>query len=368
MSAPTWPAGAQPTPAAAAPQWRRWLALMLLLAGAGGLLFWLSLAIGVGSVTLGPGQVWRALTAPASATRLEVVAANARLVRALLALGVGAALGLAGALLQALYRNPLADPSLTGVTNGAVTAAVAWTVFGPPVAAGQVVWVLPLVSAAGALLAAAATWGLTRLTGRVEPVRLILIGVLVGGVLGAITSMTLLLAGENSAELIRWMTGSLATASWPLLRLFVGAALACLPLTLLAIPRANVLQLGDEVASGLGQAPTPARLLVLVAACGLTAAAVCTIGGIGFVGLVAPHLCRWAVGSDLRRLTPAAALGGGAVVLAADFVARNLRPTDVGAWLHIPMNTYTALTLPVGIYLALGGAPIFLWLLRRTRP
>jgi iron complex transport system permease protein len=117
----------------------------------------------------------------------------------------------------------------------------------------------------------------------------------------------------------------------------------------------------------LGQHPAPARALVLLAACALTAAAVCTIGGIGFVGLVAPHLCRWQVGSDLRRLGPAAALCGGGLVLAADFVARNLRPTDIGALLNLAMNDYTALTLPVGIYLALFGAPIFLWILRKTR-
>lgn len=348
-------------------RWRRWWILMpLLLLLCLGLL-WFSTALGVGSVTLTPAQAWRAFTAPESATRLEIVATNARLSRALMALGVGVALGMAGALLQALYRNPLADPGITGVTQGAVTAAVAWIVFGPVVAPGQVSWVLPGVAALGALFAASLTWSVARMGGRVEPVRLILIGVLVGGVLGAITSIALLYAGEDAQVLIAWLSGSLASATWQKLALFSVAVTVAFPLLLMAIPRANVLQFGDEVAAGLGQSVTLARAIVLIAACLLTAAAVCTMGGIGFVGLVAPHLLRWLVGSDQRRLVPAAGLAGGALVLIADFIARNLRPADIGAWLNIPLNT-NSITLPVGVYLALIGGPFFLFLLRRTRP
>lgn len=347
-------------------RWRRWWLAMPLLVLCCLALLWGSTAIGVGSVTLTPDQAWRALVTPESASRLEIVATNARLTRALMALGVGIALGMAGALLQALYRNPLADPSITGVTQGAVTAAVAWIVFGPPMPPGQVSWVLPGVSALGALLSASLTWSVARLGGKVEPIRLILIGVLVGGVLGAITSIALLYAGEDAQLLISWLSGSLASATWQKLVLFSMAFLVSFPLLLMAIPRANVLQFGDEIAAGLGQSVTPARALVLIAACLLTAAAVCTMGGIGFVGLVAPHLLRGLVGSDLRRLVPAAGLAGGALVQVADLVARNLRPADVGAWLHIPLNT-NAITLPVGVYLALLGGPFFLFLLRRTR-
>lgn len=367
MSATTWIANdaVAPTPAQSQ-RWLRWqLAMPLLIALCLGLI-WLSTAIGVGSVTLSPAQVWRALAAPETATRLEIVATNARLARALMALGVGVALGMAGALLQALYRNPLADPSITGVTQGAVTAAVAWIVFGPPVAPGQVSWVLPAVSAVGALLSATCTWLIARWGGRIEPVRLILIGVLVGGVLGAVTSIALIYAGDDAQVLIGWLSGSLASATWQKLILFSVAFLFTLPLLLMAIPRANVLQFGDDVATGLGQNVTPARAIVLIAACLLTATAVCTMGGIGFVGLVAPHLLRWLVGSDLRRLVPAAGVSGGALVLIADLVARNLRPAEISAWLTIPLNT-NAITLPVGVYLALIGGPFFLLMLRRTR-
>jgi len=367
MSTTVWatPPAAAVKPAASI-RWRRWwIAVPLLLIFCLALLA-VSTAVGVGSVTLTPAQVWRALVTPENASRLELVATNARLARALMALGVGLALGMAGALLQALYRNPLADPSITGVTQGAVTAAVAWIVFGPPVPPGQVSWVLPGVSALGALLSASLTWSVARLGGKVEPVRLILIGVLVGGVLGAVTSIALLYAGEDAQVLISWLSGSLAASTWQKLTLFGIAVAVTFPLLLMAIPRANVLQFGDEVAAGLGQSVTPARAIVLIAACLLTAAAVCTMGGIGFVGLVAPHLLRGLVGSDLRRLVPAAGLAGGALVQVADLVARNLRPSDVGAWLNIPLNT-NAITLPVGVYLALIGGPFFLMLLRRTR-
>lgn len=326
----------------------------------------LSVAVGVGSVTLSPLTVWRVLWEPETASRLEMVATHARLSRVLMALGVGVALGAAGALTQALYRNPLASPDITGVTQGAVTAAVLWMVFGPPVAAGQVSWILPGISALGAFLAAAITWSVSRLSGRVDPIRLILMGVLVGGVLSAFTSIALLFAGDDTQRIVGWLSGSLSSVTWQKLQLFGGAVIVVLPLLLIAIPMANVLQLGEEPATGLGQAITPAMGIVLVAACGLTAAAVCTVGGVGFVGLAAPHLLRRVVGSDLRRLVPAAALTGGALVMLADVIARNLRPVDVGRWLNIPINV-NALSLPVGIYLALLGGPFFLFILRKAQ-
>ncbi len=347
-------------------RWRRWyIAVPLLILLCLGLL-WLSVSIGVGSVTLTLEQIWRTLWMPETASRLEIVAVNARLTRALMAICVGLALGMAGALLQALYRNPLADPSITGVTQGATTAVIVWIVFGPPVPPGQVSWALPGIAACGALLSASLTWFVAQLGGRVEPMRLILIGVLVGGVLGAFSSIAMLYAGESAQSLVMWLSGSLASATWQKLWLFGLGMVAAVPLLFMAIPRANVLQFGDDVASGLGQSIDPARIIVLITGCILTAAAVCTVGGVGFIGLVAPHLLRWFVGSDLRRLVPAAGLAGAALVMIADFVSRNLRPADVSAWLNIPLNT-SSITLPVGIYLALIGGPFFLILLRKTR-
>lgn len=345
-------------------RWQRWWFVMLILILLCTGLILLSLVVGVGSVTLTPGQIWQALWTPEDASRITNVAMSVRLSRALMGLGVGAALGTAGALLQALYRNPLADPGITGVTQGAVTAAVCWITFGPAVAPGSISWVLPGVAAVGACLAAAITWGVTRLAGQVEPVRLILMGILVGGVLGAITSICLLWAGDDATVLIAWLSGSLTSVTWDKIRLFGGAIAIVLPLVLVAIPQANVLQLGDDVATGLGQNVNKARAFVLVAACVLTAAAVCTVGGIGFVGLVAPHLLRWLVGSDMRRLAPTAALAGGTLVTLADFVARNLHPISIGNRFGLSI---AVVSLPVGVYLALLGGPFFLFILRRTR-
>jgi iron complex transport system permease protein len=364
MTARPWPPAAVAPPAQRSERrWRRWsvaapalVALCLVLVG-------LSVCFGARSVTLTPARAARALWGE-GAPRLDVVATNARLPRALLGLGVGMALGAAGALLQALYRNPLASPEITGVTQGAVAAAAAWLTFGPQLPPGQVSWALPAIAALGACLSAAATWGIARLGGGVEPIRLVLIGVLVGGILSAVTSICLLYAGESAQVLVEYLAGSLAFANWAKARLFAVAAGLTLPLVLMAVPRANLLQLGDDVASGLGQGSTGARAIVLLSAAALTAAAVCTVGGIGFVGLVAPHLLRGLVGSDVRRLAPAAALTGGALVLVADLLARNFLPQPLGAALGIPLQP---VTLPVGVFLALFGGPFFLAILRRTR-
>lgn len=344
--------------------WQRWWYLVPALVVVNLFIVWLAVTVGVGSVTLDVGQIWRALSDPEAASRLEIVAVNARLPRALMAVGVGFALGIAGALLQALYRNPLADPGVTGVTQGAVVAAVLWIVFGPPSSPGEISWILPGISALGACLSGGLTWLVAQLSGKVEPIRLILIGILIGGVLSAFTSLSLLLAGDSTQTLIAWLSGSLAMVTWQRLQLLAIAFFLIAPLVLMAIPRANLLHFGDDVTAGLGQSPTAARAIVLLAACTLTAAAVCTTGGIGFVGLIAPHLVRWYVGSDLRRLAPVAGLTGALLVGLADLAARNLQPVAIQPWLNIPVQ---ATTLPVGVYLALLGGPFFLFVLRKIK-
>jgi iron complex transport system permease protein len=193
---------------------------------------------------------------------------------------------------------------------------------------------------------------------------MVLMGVLVGGVLNACTSICLLFAGESVQVLVEWLSGSLAFATWAKVRLFAIAALVSLSLLAFAIPRANLIQLGDDVSSGLGQAADRTRIVVLFTAASLTAAAVCIVGGIGFVGLVAPHLVRRVVGADLRRLVPASALAGACLVLLADLMARNFLPGPFGLQFGL---TFNAITLPVGVFLALLGGPFFLVLLRRAR-
>lgn len=330
----------------------------------------LALAVGLDAAgpALTPAELFGALTDPEGAPRAAVVAAWTRLPRAALAVLVGAALAIAGALLQALYRNPLADPSVTGVSQGAVAAVVLWVEWGLPIDApsgggpGATGWALPGVALVGAIGATAAAWGAARVGDRVEPTRLLLVGVLLGGALSAATSVALLWGSAHAADLVAWLTGSLAAATWDAVRLVALSLVLLTPLLVAAIPRANLMRLGDTPTAALGEPITRARAVILLAACGLTGVGVCTVGGLSFVGLIAPHLVRPLVGGDLRRLVPTAALAGSALVLAADLVARHLALTDLGALLGVPTK---AATLPTGVLFALVGAPLFVALLGR---
>lgn len=332
------------------------LVLATAAAGAGALL------AGAGNM-LAPADVLAVLRGSGDVDRLHEIAVNTRGPRIVLAILVGAALGAAGALLQSLVRNPLASPEFVGVSAGAVTATVAFAAFGPSLALGAVHWVRPVVATAGGLAAAVLVYSLTRTLGRVESTRLLLVGVVVAGVLSSLTTVGLIVLGEQAESLLAWLVGSLALKTWGDAALVAAYLAPASALTLLAIPRANARQLGDDVAVSLGQHPERDRLVVLLAAVTLTAAAVCVVGAIGFVGLIGPHLVRRLVGNDTRRLVPAAALAGALMVLLADLVARTLDPRDLLGPLATDVR---AQTLPVGVYLTLFGVPFLFSLLRRS--
>ncbi|MEM9135569.1 MAG: iron ABC transporter permease [Actinomycetota bacterium] len=367
MTATATPTAAAPSATAApAPRRRPGRAYAVAASSLVGLVV-LSVWWGTGSVMLTPAAAWRALVDPDDAERIEVIATNARLARVVMAIGVGAALGASGALLQALYQNALASPSITGVTQGAVAAAVVWLTFGGASSLDEATWIVPLVATAGGFGAGLLTYIAARLGGRTDPLRLILMGVLVGGVLASITAVTILASGDLGQELIRWTTGSLTGTTWTKVRLLYTGLALLTPLVIISLPLANVLALGDNLAQGLGQRVEWARGVVLFTSAGLVAAAVSFVGGIAFVGLVAPHLTRRATGADLRRHLPAAALVGAGMVAAADFVARNVVPIDVLRWLGVENPQVLASAVPAGIFLALLGAPYFVIILRRTR-
>lgn len=270
-----------------------------------------------------------------------------RLPRALLALLVGGSLSVAGASLQALVRNPLADPFLLGLSGGAglgAVLAIALHVSGP--------WALPLAAFAGALGAMALVYrlGLVGDT-QLDPRILLLAGVAVGAFAGAITTGIVALA--EAAELrnaFLWLWGGLSGASWD--TLLATAVYIPLPLAVLyaAARPLDLLALGDEPATHLGADVRRLRRRVYVAASLLTAAAVAVSGVIGFVGLIVPHIVRSLWGQQHRTLLPAAFLGGGALLLLADTAAR---------------VTVAPRELPVGIVTALVGVPLFAVLLRR---
>lgn len=271
-----------------------------------------------------------------------------RVPRVLLAFLVGGGLGVSGAALQALVRNPLAEPYLLGVSTGAGLAAVL------AIAAGlSGSWGIPLAAFVGALAAVAAVYRLSTVTGRrLDPRVLVLAGVVVSAFFQALSTAVLTLS--DAAQLrnaFLWLLGGFSGASWPAVGIFTAYAIAPLAILFLSSRRLDLLSLGDEPAESLGLHVPEARRLVYVATSLLTAASVAVCGAIGFVGLVGPHVMRGLLGPAHRRLLPAVFIASGAFLVVADTAARTVaRPLE----------------LPVGVVTALVGVPLFASLLRRT--
>lgn len=288
-------------------------------------------------------------TGPMGAHTLdETVVWRIRIPRVILGLLVGAALGVGGALMQAVFANPLAEPSIIGVTAGAGVGAAAiiitgWDIIG--------VSTVPAAAFVGGIIATVVVYGLSRSGGQVRMINLILVGIAVNAVAGALISFMVFLAPTTSREqIIFWQMGSLNGAQWGHVSavavvVALGVAVACV-----LVKRLDVLALGDRAAQHVGVDVRQVRLVAICAATLLTAGAVAYAGLIGFVGLIIPHIVRTVAGPSHRVLVPASALGGAALIAAADVVAR------------------TALDfadLPIGIFTAIVGGPTFFILLRR---
>lgn len=276
-----------------------------------------------------------------------------RLPRVLLAAIVGASLSVAGTVLQAMVRNPLADPYILGISSGASIAAVAVITLGSLAVGGLSVSVAAFLGALGAMIV---VYLLSQQYGQVTPTRLVLAGVAVGYVLQAFTSFMVLRAAQPGggavASVLYWLAGSLGGAKWQYLGV-PAAVLLLASVWLLARARPlNTLLAGDESAVGLGVNLERFRRELFVVTSLLVGVAVAISGAIGFVGLMIPHIVRFLVGSDHRRVLPMAALVGAIYLVLADLVSRTLiAPSE----------------LPVGIVTAALGGPFFLWLLRRQR-
>jgi iron complex transport system permease protein len=312
-------------------------------------------ATGVGAVAISPADVVRTILdrvwdVGAVDELASQVVWQIRLPRVLLSALVGAGLGVAGALLQGMFGNPLAEPGIIGVSAGAAVGGVVAIGTGAT-AAGP--WALPLAAFAGGLLTTWLVYRGARSGGRTETVTLVLTGIAVNAMAGALIGLTMFLADDAELRSITfWSLGSVATATWrnvavaaPLVLL--GVAAACRfarPLDLLALGERQAGHLGVDVER------LRARLVVVVAV--LTAAGVAVAGIISFVGLVVPHLVRLVAGPGHRTGLPASALGGALVLTLADLLARTVAvPAEV----------------PLGVLTALVGAPAFLLLLRGTR-
>jgi iron complex transport system permease protein len=304
------------------------------------------LHLGTGSVGLSPTEVLAALVNRPAQPFQHVIVWDLRLPRTLIAITVGAMLGLAGALLQVVMRNPLAEPEMTGATSGAVLFAVLWLARTPGHLAEPGLG-LPLAAILGGLAAGGLVLALS-LQGARGPSRLILTGVVVSAVLRSASSMLLLVRQEALGSILLWLIGSLNGRVWIHWALLWPWALVTLPLGLACAGWANVLQLGDDVAASLGLRVGWARAALLITAVLLTASAVAIVGGIVFLGLIAPHIARRLVGIDARKLFPFSMIVGAGLMLAADTAAQAITHP---------------LALPVGAVLALFGAPFFLVLI-----
>ncbi|EAR51272.1 iron(III) dicitrate transport system permease protein [Oceanicola granulosus HTCC2516] len=276
----------------------------------------------------------------------HVVVVDLRLPRALLAALVGAALAVAGALMQGVTRNPLAEPGILGLLVGASFAVVVvvgvFDLTSPTL--------IPLVAAVGAVLAAGAVWGIAAAApGGAAPLTLILAGAAVMAFLAALVTVASLLDEQTFEQLRVWMTGSLAGAQNEVLKWALPWFGAGLIVALAVARQVTALAMGEETAIGLGTDVVRLKALSLFAVVALTAAAVALAGPMGFVGLVVPHAVRLLVGQDYRRIVPWSALAGAGYLLVIDVVARLLlAPVEIST----------------GLVTALIGAPIFVWLVR----
>lgn len=330
--------------------WRRAVLLLTILGAA--LVFAAVAAAAAGSehvpLTGALGALWAKLTGvsvgPLSVEQ-QVIIFDLRLPRVALAVGVGAALALAGAAFQALLRNPLADPYVLGVSSGAAVGAILAILF-----AGQLAFSRPLFSFAGAAAATLVIYLLARREG--DPARLILSGVVISTLLASIMVLLTSLADNVKLRNITfWLLGDLSSGSGEGL-LFLGAAVVIGAVVLIRQSRAlNLMMVGARDAFVLGVETSRVRWIVFVTASLLTGAAVSTGGAIGYVGLVVPHLVRLAAGADNRLVLPASALAGALLVLVSDTAART-----VVAPRELPTGAITALIgAPVLVYLLLGG-------------
>lgn len=296
-----------------------------------------------GSVPIPLAEIAAALSGGSAGTHQQILM-NIRLPRTIVAAFVGINLSLSGAILQAIMKNPLADPHIIGISSGAGLAGIVIMLALP-----EHSWLIMPVAFAGAMGAAMLIYLLAWKNG-IRPIRIILAGVAVSAFFGAGISAMMIFYSDRVHSALMWMVGGLSARSWPHVELLWPYTAAGLVLALVLARQLNILQLGDELARGLGLSVERTRLLATAVAALLAASAVSVVGLLGFVGLIVPHAARLLVGSDYRFLLPASALLGAGVVMFSDTFAR---------------TAFAPVELPVGIIMAVLGAPFFLFLLRR---
>lgn len=269
---------------------------------------------------------------------------NIRLPRTIVAALVGMNLAIAGAILQAVMKNPLADPHIIGISSGAGLTGILVIVLFPAME-----YLITPIAFIGAMIAAICIYSLAWKNG-IRPLRIILAGVAVSAFLGAGISAILVLYSDRIHGALMWMVGGLSARSWPHVDIILPYAIIGFILAMIGSRHLNILQLGDDIAKALGVNVELTRIYLTAIGALLAASAVSVAGLLGFVGLIVPHTARLIIGSDYRYLIPSSALLGIAVVTFSDTFARTV---------------FAPLELPVGIFMAVLGAPFFLFLLRK---
>lgn len=353
--------GADPAPALDFATAARRRAVLATAAGIALCLLLAVIALGQGAVPIAPERVARILLTQATgggdalAARDALVVVNIRLPRVLLGLMIGAALAVSGALMQGLFRNPLADPGLVGVSAGAGLAAAVTIVLGDRILAGTGLKlpfaVLPVGAFCGGLVSTVVLYLIATRQGRTSIATMLLAGIALGALSGAFTGLLSYLSDDRQLrDLAFWSLGSLGGASWSKLAVIAPVLLPLLIAAPVLARGLNALMLGEAEAYHLGLPVQRIKAMAILLVALAVGASVATAGIIGFIGIVVPHLVRLAVGPDHRLLLPLSALGGAGLLVAADTAARLLvAPAE----------------LPIGIVTAALGSPFFLWLLLR---
>jgi iron complex transport system permease protein len=325
---------------------------LVVVAGLLVLLLLMVAHINIGTANISVEDIIKVLTGQKVDSVTYTIVHDLRLPRALVAVLAGAMLALAGALMQAVTRNPLADPNLTGASAGAVFFSVLWlsrNLFYRDVAPPNIS--IPAIAMVGSILTAGFVYFASRGRDRqTNTIRMILTAVMVSAIFQSLTSLILLINQNATSAILTWLIGSLNGVTWEHWDTIWPWAAFAIPVGIACAGVANVLHLGDDIALGLGSRVESARLLLLFVAVLLTAASVSVVGALGFLGLMAPHIARRLVGNDARRVFILSAIIGSIILLFADIISRALIST-------VP--------LPVGAVLALVGTPFLIYLLRR---
>ncbi|GAA1294517.1 MULTISPECIES: FecCD family ABC transporter permease [Brachybacterium] len=316
-------------------------------------------AIGSGPIELTPRTVLAVAgheilgLGPGAGPLETTVVMDLRMPRVLFGALTGAALAVSGAALQSLFRNPLADPGIIGVSAGASTGAVGAIVMLPPITGALVAWVVPASAFVGGLLATALIYALARPSAGTGTARLLLVGIAVGAAFSAATGFFTFAADDDELEsVVFWQMGSLGSISWLRLAIVTLPVLLGLGLLMSLARRLDLLTLGERQAKHLGLDVNSTRRLVIVITALLTGATVAFTGTIGFIGLVVPHIVRLLCGPGHRALLPVSAVLGALLIVVADTLSRVVAPPA---------------EVPIGLFTALMGAPFFLALVMRSR-